>query len=134
MPKKVHYWTGIVFLVIFLLSGLYMKWGFPELYDGNQTSRMMFRANHIYLLLAALINILFSFSAGRVITQKSRKIINVASVLIILSPLLLLIAFVTETQSLQFERSFTLLGIVSVLSGVLIAAIGYRLEKRKSND
>ena len=47
--QRLHRWVGIVTVVVFLLTGLYMRWRFPGLYETDETIRYLFRANHIYL-------------------------------------------------------------------------------------
>lgn len=37
--KRLHRWTGIVTVIVFLMTGLYMRWQFPDLYAGNETIR-----------------------------------------------------------------------------------------------
>ena len=55
--NKIHRPVGILTVIIFLFTGIYMKINFPGLYAHNEAIRFMFRANHIYILLAGLLNI-----------------------------------------------------------------------------
>ena len=56
--QRSHLVIGGVFLILFLLTGGYMFTQFPELYQGREEIRMMFRATHIYILMSALVNLM----------------------------------------------------------------------------
>jgi len=132
MLKKWHLWTGILFLILFVLSGLYMIVNFPAL-EENALVRMMYRANHIYLLLTALLNIIFGSLVIDTTPFQHRLLFNSASILIILSPLFLMLAFIFEPQRATFDRIFTFVGILLVLSGVVLYTGLVWYWKRKSN-
>jgi hypothetical protein len=133
MFRKWHLSTGIFFLVLFLLSGLYMKFNFPAAYADNDLIRMMYRANHIYLLMAALINLLFGHLTFVQSDSRARLIQTVASVLLIIAPFLLLLAFLYEPQRAAFNRYFTFFGILCLLSAVLLYIGVNWYEKKQSN-
>ncbi|MGH2566714.1 MAG: hypothetical protein ACRDGA_00120 [Bacteroidota bacterium] len=52
-----HIVIGIATVVVFLGTGLYMRLNFPDLYESNEAIRYLFRANHLYILFAGLLNI-----------------------------------------------------------------------------
>src|SRR5258706_15772198 len=52
-----HKITGVLTVLIFLGTGQYMRLNGPALFQSDPTVRMMFRSNHIYILMAGLINI-----------------------------------------------------------------------------
>ena len=125
----IHCVTGLLFLLIFLATGQYMASLFPGLYEGNEVIRVLYRANHIYLLMAALINLalgIYLIQHGK----NDRKYLQwFASVLIVISPMLLLYGFFFESTSTELERPATFWGVVFMLSGVLLnvlAKIGER--------
>ena len=51
--RFLHLVVGGIVFVVFLSTGGYMQNRFPGIYHGNEAIRMMFRANHIYILLAS---------------------------------------------------------------------------------
>ena len=66
MPlRKLHFAVGLVGAVAFLVTGIYMNAGFPELYGANEVLRYIYRSNHVYILLASLINVFTRTRHGR---------------------------------------------------------------------
>ena len=55
--RKLHFAMGLAGVVAFLATGLYMNAGFPDLYGANEVLRYLYRSNHVYILLASLINV-----------------------------------------------------------------------------
>jgi hypothetical protein len=96
-----------------------MKMNFPEIYSSNEIIRYQFRANHIYILMSALINLIAGLYE-RPSYIHWRKIISVlASVVLNLSPFILVIAFLTEPTHASPVRPITFSGIVLMVTGVL---------------
>jgi len=83
--------------------------------------RMMFRSAHIYLLLASLINLALGLSKQ----QGQGKLQNIASVLILIAPALMLTAFFLEPGLESFERPFAGPGIYALFAGMLLNFIAY---------
>ena len=83
---RAHWLAGTVTLVLFALSGAYMRWvaRVPELAD---LTRSVYRSRHLFILLAAVANLAMAGSA------RPRR---VASVPLLIAPVFLLVAFWTE--------------------------------------
>lgn len=115
-----HLIVGGVFLVLFLLTGVYMLDQFPELYKNREEVRMMYRATHIYLLFAALLNLLSwqQFKSSPFVFGGNVR--SLASVLIALSPLILFVAFCLEPASYMIERPIGFWGVVCAFVGVML--------------
>lgn len=60
--KRIHFYLGLVIIAHFFITGLLMRQNIFLLEPGDTTVRMMFRANHIYILFSGLINLLISHS------------------------------------------------------------------------
>ena len=52
--RIMHLLIGLVGFAAFLGTGLYMARHFPGAYASDEAIRYMYRANHVYLLLASL--------------------------------------------------------------------------------
>ncbi len=125
--KKLHLITGLLFMVIFLLSGQYLS-NVVGPFEGDLTAqRMMYRASHIYILWAASLNIFLGcywvpFSGKYVkLTQRF------ASLCVLSSQPVLLAAFLIEPAVLSADRGFTLLGCGLLLIGtIFVLASAYR--------
>ena len=96
-----------------------MKLNFPEIYSSNEIIRYQFRANHIYILLSGLINLVAGLYIKPDYTQWRKIISFLSSVVLSLSPLILIIAFFVEPVRASAMRPLTFIGIVLLLIGVL---------------
>jgi uncharacterized membrane protein YwaF len=121
--QRSHLVIGALFLAIFLLTGVYMFVNFPDLYQGREEVRMMFRATHIYILMAALINILCGTSNVGQCRASFAWLSSVASVLIMLAPVLFVTGFAIEPTEYRLDRPVSFWGVVALLTGVLLRAI-----------
>jgi peptidoglycan/LPS O-acetylase OafA/YrhL len=114
--KTLHLILGVLVVLAFLLTGQFMEYRHVgEMDDG---ARMMFRSRHIYVLLAGLVNlgigIYFTYRQ-----ERWRKILQlIGSLLVVISPLLLIAAFFYEPVLEGMQRTFTLPGIVALFAGV----------------
>ncbi len=119
MMRRLHLIVGLAGVVVFLATGVYMRRNFPDLFAGDETLRYLYRANHVYLALASIANLVLGVYLAirrpgwRAIASK------IGSMLILLSPLLLGYAFVVETRMVSPERPFTIFGSLILLIGAL---------------
>ncbi len=91
--QKLHLLTGSVGFFLFLVTGAYMNNNFPVLYDGDDMVRMMYRANHIYLLLASLVHVMCGLSMPIASSNRWCWIQGLGSALLVIGFVLLLVAF-----------------------------------------
>ena len=119
MPTFVHLTIGIVGIIVFLATGIYMFVNFPELYGDNQAIRYMYRANHIYILLASLINLCCGIYMPPSKSGWRKRLARFGSLLIMIAPIILCVAFFYEAPLGISERYVTALGIYALLLGVL---------------
>ena len=121
--SKGHFFVGVLSLVIFLLTGIYMIVSFPELYEGREEVRMMYRATHIYILMSSLTNLM----AGNYLLNRTgggfAPFRLLASVLVLVSPILFVAAFIVEPPSYLIERPISFWGVLVLLLGVLLHCI-----------
>jgi hypothetical protein len=116
--KRLHLIIGVTVVVIFLLTGQYMEYVHNRLLpDGT---RMLYRSRHIYLLLAGLINLAIG---AYVVPQPRgwrRTIQIIGTILIVLSPGLLLAGFFSEPQLSPDQTRVAAFGIFSIALGTLM--------------
>ena len=130
---KAHLAIGIFMVLLFLATGAYMMFSFPELYSGREEVRMMFRASHIYLLFAALINLMAANvrTSGR--KENSGLALNLSSGLIIGSTVLFAVAFWVEPLVYAIHRPITFWAVVFMFIGVLVnTATGLWVSRRNA--
>lgn len=123
--RGTHYIIGALTLILFIISGQYMGLvygGFsnPELYGHNEAVRYLFRANHIYLLLPALINLLLGSYLTLGKERWHRTMQYIGSALLLASTILLLAAFMIEPPQPSPERPWTYYGLITVFGGALL--------------
>ena len=128
--QRIHRWVGVVTVVVFLLTGLYMRWRFPGLYETDETIRHLFRANHIYILLAGLLNVGLGLYLTEQDERRRRMLQRVGSALIVAAPVVLLAAFFYEPPQATPERPVTALALFALLIGTLCH---YAATFRRSN-
>jgi hypothetical protein len=118
-----HFAIGIIFFALFLITGAYMIFNFPGLYDGREEIRMMYRATHIYILMSALLNLI----TGSYLLQSDNLnfliLKKMASLLILLAPVLFFFAFIFEPPEYLVERPISYWGVVFLLVGVMLHAL-----------
>lgn len=135
--KNTHSIVGIFTLLLFLVTGIYMKQILPELDSANPVmdgGRMMYRASHIYLLLVGLLNLFVGIYYKSFVSRAGAKLQNIGSVLLLAACPVLLYAFWTEPAVVSLDRIFTLIGMVMLLAAGGFTAMAAVLENsRKSN-
>lgn len=118
-----HLLVGAVFFVLFLLTGVYMILNFPELYNGREEVRMMYRSTHIYLLMSALLNLMAGNYLLGVEEANFLRLKKLASLLIVVTPPLFFAAFIVEPPVYAIERPISFWGVIFLVTGVLLHAL-----------
>ena len=121
--KNMHRWLGIATLIVFLLTGQYMHWGYNHLIGMADSPRMMFRSAHIYLLWSGLLNTMLGlhFQAGD--RRWTRSLQLIGSLAILLGPPLLIAAFVSEPWLTDLVRPYARPAIYIAFGGTLLHLI-----------
>ena len=117
--KLIHNLTGAISFMVFLGTGVYMLTKFPAIDTSNDFIKYIYKASHIYILMASLLNMILGgyFSLNEKKIDKIFQIIG--SVLIILSTLMLIFAFFHEPGNLDVGRPITGPAIVAIFFGVI---------------
>ena len=114
--KTLHRIFGVLVILAFLLTGQFMD--FHHVREMDDGARMMFRSRHIFILLAGLINLGVGvyFVYWR---ERWRKILQMTgSMLLIIAPLMLTVAFFYEPTLKGLQRPLTLPALVALIIGV----------------
>jgi hypothetical protein len=115
--KRIHLIAGAVFFVAFLATGLVMRNQLRADAAIDHAVRFMRRADHVYLLLAALLNV----AVGTYFTRPSQpsRLISAGSVCLLAAPVLFFVAFFVEDAAGRLVRPLTTLGTIAALMGVV---------------
>lgn len=122
--KLIHLIVGGLTVITFLLTGLYMRKNFPEIYGDNQAMRMMFRGSHIYILLVGLLNIgLGSYLVAS--SERWNKIAQLSgSVLVLAATGMLIYAFFHEPFLSGIHRPVTFKAVIMLVLGMIAHLTG----------
>ena len=129
--KTAHWWVGFATVVVFLLTGLYLRWQFPEAYEANEVIRYQFRANHLYLLLAGLLHGVLGTYLSLHPQGWRRRLQILGSSLLLLAVPLLLWAFFTEPPQALPDRPRTTIALFLTLVGSLAHFLGRPRQQMK---
>ena len=86
--------------------------------------RLTHRANHVYILFAALINLAAAGASRPAASRVRRLLFGAGATLVVLSPLLTTIAFLIERSNVSPWRVWTMVSIFATTFGVFGLAMG----------
>ena len=125
--KRFHLIIGLTVIVIFLLTGQYMEYVHNRLLpDGT---RMLYRSRHIYLLLSGLLNLVLGIYFVPQPRGWRRTIQIIGTILIVLSPGLLLAGFFSEPHKGPEQTMVAALGIFSIAIGTVLHLLAQLKQK-----
>jgi hypothetical protein len=126
--RRIHLTLGLLGVAAFLLTGQLMKHHTPPMQLLTPEVRMMYVSRHIYLLGASLVNVVLGLYLQLHPTGWRRSLQLFGSLLIALSAVSLLIAFVAEPVLGLAGRSWrSYFGLIALFAGVmthLVASLG----------
>jgi len=132
MLRRVHLVVGILAVIAFLLTGQVMGHHYPQMKELSAELRLMFVSRHIYLLGAALVNLVLGlyFQMHQVAWRRALQVIG--SLLILSSAVSSLLAFVVEPPLGLAGRSWrSLLGMVALFVGVMAHLVASASRNRR---
>ena len=110
--------------IVFVTTGKFMRIDFPDKDAIPQELRLLMRSRHIYILFSALIHLALGVYL-QIRPQVWRKVLQLGgSVVLVLSSVLLVWAFVVETYSYQHFSDLSRNGIYLSLTGIRLHLIG----------
>jgi hypothetical protein len=130
MRNRAHFFVGILTLLGFVGTGVYLRLHVKELAEGPEAVRIAFRSNHIYLLMSGLVNLVMGVYSGPF--DWRRWVRSAASVLVLAAPFVFGVAFAREPASGSFDRPLTRVGVVILAVGVVTHAICGSRRRREA--
>ncbi len=122
--RTLHFAAGLAGVVAFLVTGAYMRAGFPDLYAANDVLRYLYRSNHVYVLLSSLVNVALGVHLTPVAPGWRATVSLIGSLLALASPAVLCFAFFVEAPVASPERVWTVLGVAMVAAGIALHVLG----------
>lgn len=124
-----HLIFGLLMFVVFVTTGRFMRVDFPEKEAIPQELRLLMRSRHIYILFSALIHLVLGAYLRMGLDMRIRLLQYSGSLIVTVSSLFLVWAFVTETYSLQHFSDLSRNGIYAALAGVALHLFA-KIERR----
>jgi hypothetical protein len=118
--KRAHLTVGWITLAIFAASGWYLRVQAPSVYLGDEVSHMMFRANHIYILMAGIANVAIGRYVVPMKNSSGRWMQSFGMGLMMAASAVLIYAFTLEPLLGSMERPRTELGVFLLAGGTLL--------------
>ena len=128
--RRLHLIVGLAAVAAFLASGRFMRTHFPEVYAGNESIRYLLRANHIYILMSGLVNLMAALAVKPVASNWRVAVSWLSTACLLIAPVLLAAGFWFEAVSGMAVRRFTFYGVLSLVVGVVSAYISSMRFKR----
>lgn len=119
MWRRIHQGWGLVCLVGFLLTGQYLRRHAPPMADLDPQVRLLLRSRHLYILLAALINLAIGAYFQSAVPGWRRILQCVGSLLLVAGPVAMAIAFFAEADRGNPLGKMALVGASLLLAGTL---------------
>ncbi len=119
--RQLHLLSGLLFFLLFLASGKHMGAVLPPFSGELDSLRMLYRASHVYLLFASLLNLLAGAYWRPVALRRRTQWLG--SLALLLSQPVLGLGFLLEPAGQIVARPYSLLGCVLALSGVVLSLL-----------
>ena len=117
--RKSHLIVGLILLVIFPLTGAYLRYRIPHLMQDSDRFRFSMRGNHVYILLSGLIHLSLGAYLQRIQVNWLGKLQTTGSILLTFSSTIVLAAFFLEPKS-GIDRPYTSFAMFTALAGMLL--------------
>jgi len=118
--RRAHLIIGLLGVIAFVITGQVMAHHIPNVHTLSSEVRMMYVSRHIYLLGAALVNLVLGLYLQIQPPGWRRVLQQIGSLLILLSAMSLLLAFISEPALGMAGRGWrSFLGLIALLAGVM---------------
>ena len=132
--RQTHLIIGLLGVIAFVLTGQILAHHDPNIHTLSSEVRMMYISRHIYLLGSALVNLTLGLYLQVQPAGWRRRLQQGGSLLIILSPISLLLAFVAEPARGMAGRSWlSFFGLIALFAGVMMHFVSSLTRSLRAN-
>lgn len=124
--KKWNLWGGMLFFIVFLATGGWLVSNVSA--SGDDYLHMAGRANHIYLLLIALLNIVFGVADFR---HQPSRLLSSSRLVLLVSGVIAAIGFFTETDCSLNDRMLMPTAVGLAFLGVVLLLLNECKSKKQ---
>lgn len=129
--RRAHLIVGVLGVIAFVITGQVMARHVPDVHTLSAEVQMMYISRHIYLLGAALVNLVLGLYLQEQPARWRRLLQYLGSLLILLSVVALLLAFTAEPSLGMAGRSWrSFSGLIALFAGVLTHLVAGVTRKR----
>ncbi len=130
--RRLHLTFGLLGVLVFVLTGQFMRHHTPPMRALSPDVHLMYVSRHIYLLGAALVNLALGLYVLPQPLPRARTAQQIGSVLLLISPILLTIAFFQEPAHGLAGRSWrSTYALLALFAGSLLHVLGVFAEAAK---
>jgi hypothetical protein len=114
--RRAHWIVGTMTLVVFLLTGAYMRWvRVPPVPQLDDVTRAVYRSRHLFILLSATLNLALALAPAAM--QRARQLV---SILVLVAPALFLAAFIVEPAQQIHGAPFSQIALYLLFAAAVI--------------
>jgi hypothetical protein len=123
--RRAHLIVGVLGVIAFVITGQVMARHVPNIHTLSAEVRLMYVSRHIYLLGAALVNLVLGLYLEVQSPGWRRVLQYLGSLLILFSPVSLLLAFTAEPSLGMAGRGWrSFFGLIALFAGVMAHFVG----------
>lgn len=115
---RLHRLAGLGFVLVFIATGVWLRFRGQDVIDQDDAIRFSLRANHVYILFAGLVNIAVGLNPPDPPVPWRRRLQLVGSAVLLMAPLLL-VAFIVEGPQARAHRPLTSIGVILMFLAVM---------------
>jgi hypothetical protein len=119
--RRLHLVVGIITVTAFLLSGQLMDHHAPPLSELGDSTRLLYRSRHLYILAGGLVNLMIGLYLQRPSSRWRAATQTVGSTMLLVSPVLQTVGFLVEPQAGFKEQMWWSSGGLYLLFGGCMA-------------
>jgi hypothetical protein len=118
--RGLHLWVGLLAVVVFLITGQFMRHHHPPMSALSDASRLMLRSRHIYILAAGSVNVILGLYVQRIAGWRG-VLQAIGSGLLMVPAVFLILAFILETaKGFQPEMAWSRVGLYGLFAGCML--------------
>lgn len=126
--RKIHLYAGWLFVLVFVLTGQYMRLVVQPQMEAHAVLRFSLRANHVYILLFGLLHLCLGAYWRASLNARRQKLQLAGSLALLAATLVTIAAFFFEPK-VGDERPLLLAAIVVAVVGTGLHLLSVRGEK-----
>ena len=127
---RLHFWVGVLGLLAFLATGLYMHHVLNHLDGMADGPRLLFRSAHIYLMLSATLNLVMGVYRVPTARRMHPLLHYIVSTLILLSPWIMLAGFFIGAQANTLSRPLIQIGLYTLFAVAIALIVQHSWPRR----